>query len=56
MCRDCKDLARTVLLLGDLAMYAETPGADATFVEVTGSALAASLPEPPPGLLPGEPA
>ncbi|MFI1419192.1 hypothetical protein ACH4VX_14575 [Streptomyces sp. NPDC020731] len=54
MCRDCEDFARTVLLLGHLAAYAETPGADATFVEVMGSALATSLPEPPPGLFPGE--
>ncbi|WP_203723110.1 MULTISPECIES: hypothetical protein [Streptomyces] len=54
MCRDCEDFARTVLLLGHLAMYAEAPGADATFVEVMGSALAASLPEPPPGPFPGE--
>ncbi|MFF8099686.1 hypothetical protein ACF07S_07900 [Streptomyces sp. NPDC016640] len=54
MCPDCEDFARTVLLLGHLATYAEMPDADATFVGVVGSALAASLPEPPPGLFPGE--
>ncbi|MFG3312442.1 hypothetical protein ACGF0C_10825 [Streptomyces albidoflavus] len=54
MCPDCEDFARTVLLLGHLATYAETPGADAAFVEVVGPALAVLLPEPPPGLFPDE--
>ncbi|MFE9553661.1 hypothetical protein ACFYOD_09305 [Streptomyces sp. NPDC006703] len=51
VCEGCKDLNRTVLMLGDLALYAHEPGADPVFVEVVGAALAASLPEDtsPPG-------
>lgn len=50
MCEGCKDLNRTVLMLGDVALYAHTPGADPVFIEVVGGSLAASLPDvPPPG-------
>ncbi|MFD7603271.1 hypothetical protein ACFWAN_22615 [Streptomyces mirabilis] len=49
MCPDCEDFARTVLLLGQLALYADTLGADQSFIETVGTSLAASLPEPPPG-------
>ncbi|MEU6282420.1 hypothetical protein [Streptomyces sp. NPDC047028] len=49
MCPDCEDFARTVLLLGQLALYADTNGADLDFVEAVSSSLAVSLPEPPPG-------
>ncbi|MFF3844539.1 hypothetical protein [Streptomyces sp. NPDC002328] len=52
MCPDCEDFARTVLLLGQLALYADTTGADLDFVDVVSPALAASLPEPP--AMPGE--
>jgi D-Tyr-tRNAtyr deacylase len=47
MCPDCEDFARTVLLLGQLALYADTNGADLDFVEAVSPSLAASLPEPP---------
>ncbi|MET8807212.1 hypothetical protein [Streptomyces sp. NPDC004546] len=47
MCPDCEDFARTVLLLGQLALYADTTGADLDFVEAVSPSLAASLPEPP---------
>ncbi|MCF4138827.1 hypothetical protein [Streptomyces koyangensis] len=49
MCPDCEDFARTVLLLGQLALYADTSGADLDFVDVVSPCLAASLPEPPTG-------
>lgn len=49
MCPDCDDFARTVLLLGQLALYADMTGADLDFVDVVSPSLAASLPEPPPG-------
>ncbi|MCX5263581.1 MULTISPECIES: hypothetical protein [Streptomyces] len=49
MCPDCEDFARTVLLLGQLALYADTSGADLDFVDVVSPSLAASLPEPPTG-------
>ena len=49
MCPDCEDFARTVLLLGQLALYADTTGADLDFVDVVSPSLAASLPEPPTG-------
>ncbi|ANS66317.1 hypothetical protein SLINC_4093 [Streptomyces lincolnensis] len=52
MCPDCEDFARTVLLLGQLALYADVIGADQDFVEALGPSLAASLPEPPPGVFP----
>ncbi|MFE3182535.1 hypothetical protein ACFXKR_16955 [Streptomyces violascens] len=52
MCGHCEDYARTVALLGDLALYGHLPGADRTFIETVGTSLAASLPEPPPGFLP----
>ncbi|MGW1869770.1 hypothetical protein ACWCPS_29955 [Streptomyces mauvecolor] len=44
MCTECDDFNHTVLMLGDLALYANEPGADPVFVEVVGTALAASLP------------
>jgi hypothetical protein len=47
MCPDCEDFARTVLLLGQLALYADMNGADLDFVEAVSPSLAASLPEPP---------
>ncbi|WP_460107610.1 hypothetical protein [Streptomyces sp. YKOK-J1] len=47
MCPDCEDFARTVLLLGQLALYADTAGADLDFVDAVSPSLAASLPEPP---------
>ncbi|MFI5746801.1 hypothetical protein [Streptomyces sp. NPDC051644] len=52
MCPDCEDVARTVLLLGHLALYADGLGADQSFVEAVGPSLAASLPEPPFGTFP----
>ncbi|AYC40815.1 hypothetical protein [Streptomyces griseorubiginosus] len=54
MCENCEDFHRTVILLGDLALYADTLGADAdqAFIDTVGPCLAASLPEPPPGLFP----
>jgi hypothetical protein len=52
MCPNCEDFARTVLLLGQLALYADASGADQDFIEALGPALAASLPEPPPGVFP----
>jgi hypothetical protein len=52
MCPNCEDFARTVVLLGQLALYADYFDADQDFADVVGGALAASLPEPPPGLFP----
>jgi hypothetical protein len=52
MCEHCEDFHRTVILLGQLALYADTFGADLDFVDTVGPCLAASLPEPPPGLFP----
>ncbi|MCX4454067.1 hypothetical protein OOK58_18545 [Streptomyces sp. NBC_01728] len=52
MCNDCEDFHRTVLMLGSLALYADLYGADHTFVDAIGPSIAASLPEPPPGLFP----
>ncbi|MFI9627539.1 hypothetical protein [Streptomyces sp. NPDC052042] len=52
MCPNCEDIARTVLLLGQLALYAEMDGADLDFVEAVSPSLAVSLPEPPPGMFP----
>ncbi|MFI9151844.1 hypothetical protein [Streptomyces sp. NPDC053367] len=49
MCPDCEDFARTVLLLGQLALYADTNGADLDFVEAVSPSLAVSLPQPPNG-------
>ncbi|AKJ12151.1 hypothetical protein ABB07_19540 [Streptomyces incarnatus] len=52
MCPDCEDFARTVLLLGQLALYADMNGADLDFVDAVSPSLAVSLPEPPPGTFP----
>ncbi|GGN66857.1 hypothetical protein GCM10011579_038720 [Streptomyces albiflavescens] len=52
MCASSEDFNRTVLMLGDLALYLDQPDVDQAFVGVIGPSLAASLPEPPPGLLP----
>ncbi|MEU9441507.1 hypothetical protein AB0D42_11430 [Streptomyces sp. NPDC048304] len=52
MCPNCEDFARTVLLLGQLALYADMAGADLDFVEAVSASLAVSLPEPPPGAFP----
>ncbi|MDG9719310.1 hypothetical protein [Streptomyces sp. DH24] len=52
MCPDCEDFARTVLLLGQIALYADTDGADLDFIEAVSPSLAASLPEPPTGYEP----
>ncbi|MFB7503197.1 hypothetical protein [Streptomyces broussonetiae] len=52
MCPNCEDFARTVLLLGQLALYADMAGADLDFVEAVSASLAVSLPEPPPGTVP----
>ncbi|MFE5816960.1 hypothetical protein ACHBTE_35155 [Streptomyces sp. M41] len=52
MCPNCEDFVLTVAMLGRLALYADTPGADLDFVEAVGPCLAASLPEPPPGTFP----
>ncbi|MFF3873490.1 hypothetical protein [Streptomyces sp. NPDC001978] len=52
MCPDCEDFARTVVLLGQLTLYAGTPDADVAFVDAVGVSLAASLPKPPPGIFP----
>ncbi|MCT9005061.1 hypothetical protein [Streptomyces rhizosphaerihabitans] len=54
MCPNCEDFARTVLLLGQLALYADVDGADLDFVEAVSPSLAASLPEPPPGMFPSD--
>ncbi|MCN9243143.1 hypothetical protein NGF19_20475 [Streptomyces sp. RY43-2] len=54
MCPDCEDFARTVLLLGQLALYADMDGADLDFVEAVSPSLAVSLPEPPPGTFPSD--
>ncbi|WP_335932551.1 hypothetical protein [Streptomyces sp. PTD5-9] len=55
MCPNFEDIARTVLLLGQLAVYADMDGADLDFVEAVGPSLAVSLPEPPPGMFPSGP-
>ncbi|MEU0754422.1 hypothetical protein [Streptomyces albogriseolus] len=47
-----EDFNRTVQLLSALALYAHTYGADPVFVDAVGPSLAASLPEPPPGVFP----
>jgi hypothetical protein len=47
-----EDFHRTVSLLTDLALYANTLGADQCFLAVVGPSLAASIPEPPPGIFP----
>ena len=52
VCENCEDFHRTVILLGALALYADQFDADPAFVDVVGPCLAASLPEPPPGLFP----
>ncbi|MEU3349167.1 hypothetical protein ABZ723_30090 [Streptomyces sp. NPDC006700] len=52
MCPDCEDFTRTVFLLGQLALYADTSGADEKFVEAVAQSLAVSLLEPPPGIFP----
>ncbi|MGW5197189.1 hypothetical protein [Streptomyces spiralis] len=52
MCEHCEDFHRTVILLGSLALYADTLGADTAFVDAIGPSLVVSLPEPPPGLFP----
>ena len=52
MCPNCEDFARTVLLLGQLALYADMRGADLDFVEAVSTSLAVSLPEPAPGTFP----
>ncbi|MFF0225656.1 hypothetical protein [Streptomyces sp. NPDC004629] len=52
MCSAYEDFTRTVVMLGRLALYAHTVDADADFIAAVGSSLAASLPEPPPGVLP----
>jgi hypothetical protein len=52
MCPNCEDFARTVVMLGQLALYANTTGADLDFVESVSASLAVSLPEPPPGTFP----
>ncbi|MEU6217000.1 hypothetical protein ABZ845_05675 [Streptomyces sp. NPDC047022] len=54
MCPDCEDFARTVVMLGQLALYAETTGADLDFVESVSPSLAMSLPDIPPGHVPNE--
>ncbi|MER5517979.1 hypothetical protein [Streptomyces sp. NPDC002763] len=54
MCPDCEDFARTVLLLGQLALYADMAGADLDFVDAVSPSLAVSLPESPPGMFPDD--
>ncbi|MER6628513.1 hypothetical protein ABT301_09760 [Streptomyces sp. NPDC000987] len=54
MCPDCEDFVRTVFLLGQLALYADTSGADEAFVNAVTPSLAVSLPEPPPGAFPSD--
>ncbi|MFF2846784.1 hypothetical protein ACFVT5_10675 [Streptomyces sp. NPDC058001] len=54
MCPNCEDFARTVLLLGQLALYADMAGADLDFVDAVSPSLAVSLPEPPPGMFPDD--
>nr|WP_231627103.1 hypothetical protein [Streptomyces apocyni] len=51
MCWRCEDLNRTVLMLGDLCLYAEHPAADQHFTDIVGAGLALSLPVDiaPPG-------
>ncbi|MFJ3141379.1 hypothetical protein ACIPJM_02795 [Streptomyces halstedii] len=54
MCPDCEDFARTVLPLGQLALYADMAGADIDFVDVVSPSLALSLPEPPSDTFPDD--
>ncbi|WP_215456087.1 hypothetical protein [Streptomyces sp. ATCC 21386] len=54
MCPHCEDFARTILMLGQLALYADNTDADQDFIEIVGPSLAASLPEPPPGMFPAD--
>ena len=54
MCPGCEDFARTVLLLGQLALYADMDGADLDFVDVVSPSLAVSLPEATPGTFPDD--
>ncbi|MER5549461.1 hypothetical protein ABT072_45455 [Streptomyces sp. NPDC002589] len=52
MCPYCEDFARTVVMLGQLARYADMPGADQDFIDAIGPSLEASVPEHPPVILP----
>jgi len=52
VCEHFEDFQRTVLMLGALALYADQSDADDAFIEAVGPSLAASLPEPPPGIFP----
>ncbi|MET7785113.1 hypothetical protein ABZS93_00520 [Streptomyces sp900116325] len=52
MCEHIEDFHRIVLMLGALALYANTPGAEGAFIDTIGPSLAASLPAPPPGMVP----
>lgn len=52
MCPNCEDFARTIVMLGQLALYANTVDPDQHFIEAIGPSLAASLPESPPGTFP----
>lgn len=54
MCPDCEDFARTVLLLGQVALYADMAGADLDFADAVSSSLAVSLPEPPSDTFPDD--
>lgn len=44
MCERCEDYKRTVNLLADLSLYVNRDDADLEFADITGYALAASLP------------
>lgn len=54
MCGACDDFNRTVLMIGDLVLYADHPGADRDFADIVGGGLALSLPVDgvPPGFGP----
>jgi len=52
MCPNCEDFVLTVAMLGQLALYADTSGADQHFIDALGPCLAASLSEPAPGMFP----
>jgi hypothetical protein len=52
MCPDCEDFARTVVMLGQLALYGDITDADQDFIEAIGPSLAASLPELPSSTFP----
>ncbi|MEV1026969.1 hypothetical protein [Streptomyces sp. NPDC050264] len=43
MCHSCADLAVTSALISDLSAYADTPDADAEFVDVTAYGLAIAV-------------